>query len=119
MEENKIETFGGKIVQTTVYLSDYEIERLRQGFSVNKGDILLTFAEGSSRVAVEDQFLDENNEDRTYQELADADMESAIMERERQGFDVPDEFDDNTSDQDIETYENEEENIGHKEGQVD
>jgi len=65
MEENKIETFGGKIVQTTVYLSDYEIERLRQG------------------------------------------------------FDVPDEFDDNTSDQDIETYENEEENIGHKEGQVD
>jgi len=30
-------------------LSDYEIERLNKGFSVNVGNVLITFAEGSKR----------------------------------------------------------------------
>jgi hypothetical protein len=48
-QKNKIDTFGGKIVQTTIYLDDFDIYQLNNGFSVKKQDILITFAEGSKR----------------------------------------------------------------------
>ena len=33
----------------TIELSDYEISRLYNGWSINKGNTLITFAEGSKR----------------------------------------------------------------------
>ena len=36
----------------TIYLSDYEIERLNDGYSVNVAGNLITFATGSKRCIV-------------------------------------------------------------------